>query len=120
MRTAQPFLLGLAALAAMGLALAPAHAADPPYVGTWASDLAQCKVDQSRQEAPLVLAKDRYDQHETHCTFKSVEGADPDWTVKSECTIEGSAEPYDFTLTVSGDTLTVTDEAGSRDLLLCK
>ena len=28
---------------------------------------------------------------------------------------EGSAMPYDFTLTVSGDTLTFTDSGGARD-----
>lgn len=112
--------LALSALAAALAASGPAAAADPAYVGTWATDLAQCKVGQDRQEAPLVLRKDGYDQHETHCTFKSVDGADGDWKVKADCTVEGSAAPYDFTLTVSGDTLTVTDEAGSRDLLLCK
>lgn len=106
-------------LIALG-AMAPVRAADAAYVGTWASDLAQCKVGQDRQEAPLVLSKDGYDQHETHCKFTSVEGADGDWKVKSNCTVEGDAQPYDFTLTVSGDTLTVTDEAGSRDLLRCR
>jgi hypothetical protein len=112
--------IGFATLAAALIAQAPAYAADATYVGTWASDLAQCKVPQERQEAPLVLSKDGYDQHETHCKFKSVNGADGEWKVTSDCTIEGSAEPYDFTLTVSGDTLTVTDAAGARDLLACK
>lgn len=111
--------LVFAALAAV-TASGPARANDPAYVGTWASDLAQCKVAQERQEAPLVLSKDGYDQYETHCKFKSVEPADDAWTVKSDCIVEGSAEPYDFTLIVSGDTLTVTDEAGSRDLLMCR
>ncbi|MCC7253931.1 hypothetical protein [Hyphomicrobium sp.] len=113
-------IFSLSVLAAAALAVGSARAADPGYVGTWASDLAQCKVPQERQEAPLVLSKDGYDQHETHCKFTSVDGADGEWKVKSNCTIEGTAEPYDFTLTVSGDTLTVTDEAGARDLLLCK
>jgi hypothetical protein len=116
--------LALAALAAPlivpVMASIPAHADDPAYVGTWASDLAQCKVPQERQEAPLVLSKDGYDQYETHCRFTSVKGNGNEWKVTSECTIEGSAEPYDFALTVSGDTLTVTDDTGSRDLLLCK
>ncbi len=112
--------LGLAALAATLHVSAPARAADPAYVGTWASDLAQCKVAQERQEAPLVLSKDGYDQYETHCKFTSVEGTDNSWTVKSDCTVEGNAQPYDFTLVVSGDTLTVTDDTGSRDLLMCK
>lgn len=112
--------LGLSIFAAAALMTMPAHAADAPYVGTWASDLAQCKVPQERQEAPLVLSKNGYDQYETHCKFTSVEGVDSDWKIKSDCTVDGSAQPYDFTLTVSGDTLTVTDETGSRDLLLCK
>lgn len=124
MRPAQPSvaltLTALAiSLAAQALAAFPAHAADPAYVGTWASDLAQCGVAQDRPEAPLVISKDGYDQHETHCRFTSVEGEDGDWRVTSVCTVEGSTQPYDFTLTVSGATLTVTDETGSRDLLSC-
>ncbi len=111
--------LVLAALAAPLVAGAPAHAEDPAYVGTWASDLAQCKVPQERQEAPLELSKDGYDQYETHCRFSSVEGSGNEWKVSSDCTIEGSAQPYDFALTVSGSTLTVTDDTGSRDLLRC-
>lgn len=112
--------LALVALFASSHAAFAEGAADPAYVGTWASDLAQCKVGQERQEAPLVLAKDGYDQYETHCKFSSVEPSDSQWKVKSDCTIEGSAEPYEFTLTVSGDTLTVADDTGSRDLLQCK
>lgn len=109
-----------AALAALTFAAASAHAETPSYVGTWASDLAQCKVPQDRPEAPLVIEEKRFDQHETHCTFKSAEGADDEWQVKADCQVEGNREPYDFTLTVSGDTLTVTDEAGTRDLLRCR
>jgi hypothetical protein len=108
-----------AALGAALLVAAPVCAADPGYVGTWTTDLAQCKTPQDQQGAPLVVAKDRYDQHEAHCEFKSVEGADPDWKIKADCTVEGSAEPHEFTFTASGDTLTQTDAAGSRDLLKC-
>jgi hypothetical protein len=108
-----------AALTGYLLAASGACAAGAGYPGTWATDLAQCKVGQERQEAPLVLTEKGYDQHETHCAFKSVDGGEGEWKVKSDCTVEGNAEPYDFTLTVSGDTLTVTDEAGSRDLLRC-
>jgi len=113
--------LGLAALWAATLAAGTAARADDPvFVGTWATDLAQCKVGQDRQEAPLVLSKDGYDQYETHCKFKSVDFKDGEWTIASDCTVEGSAEPYNFKLTLSGDTLTVTDDAGARDLLACK
>jgi hypothetical protein len=105
--------------AAVAFLVLPARADDPAYVGTWASDLAQCKNPQDKQGAPVVITKDRYDQHETHCTFTSVEGTEPDFKVKADCTIEGSAQPMEFTLTASGDTLTVTDDSGPRDLLKC-
>lgn len=111
---------GLTLVAASLLACAPARAEAPAYVGTWASDIAQCQVEQDRPEAPLVLKEKRFDQHETHCTFKSVSGEMNDWNVKADCKVEGNSEPYDFMLTVSGNTLTITDEAGGRDLLRCQ
>jgi len=118
MRTIQT--LTLSALAAAVLAAAPARADDPAYVGTWAGDLGQCKIAQDRQEAPLILSKDRYDQHEAHCTFKTVDGKDNEFKITSSCVVEGDQQPYDFKLTVSGDTLTVADDTGARDLLKCK
>ncbi|MFA5951194.1 MAG: hypothetical protein WC807_13015 [Hyphomicrobium sp.] len=118
MRTTQTVISAFAAAAV--LAAAPAHAADPAYVGTWAGDLGQCKIAQDRQEAPLILSKDSYDQHEAHCTFKTVDGKDSEFTVTSSCLVEGDQQPYDFKLTISGDTLTVTDDTGARDLLKCK
>jgi hypothetical protein len=110
----------LFAVVAGVFAVTPAWADDPAYVGTWASDLAQCKAPQDSQEAPLVLSANSYDQHETHCKFKSADGSDNQWKVSSDCTIEGAEQPYEFSLTVSGDTLTVADDTGSRDLLKCK
>lgn len=116
----QKFSRGLAAFTALALAAGAAHAEAPSYVGTWASDLAQCKVAQERPEAPLVLQEKRFDQYETHCTFGSVEGAGDEWKVKANCQVEGDAQAYDFALTVSGDTLTLTDDAGAQDLLRCR
>ena len=110
----------LIASAALALAAPPVRADDAPYVGTWALDIANCKTPQDSQDAPLVIAKDRYDQHEVHCTFKSVTPKDSDNRIAGDCMVEGNAQAYDFTLTVSGDTLTFTDEAGARDFLRCK
>jgi hypothetical protein len=107
-------------IAALLLASLPLRAGDAPYVGTWALNVANCKVPQDSQDAPLVIAKDRYDQHEVHCTFKSVTEKDGDYKMAGDCTVEGNPQSYDFTLTVSGDTLTFTDEAGARDFLRCK
>jgi hypothetical protein len=101
-------------------AIVPARAEDAPYAGTWALEVGSCGAGQESQDAPLVIAKDRYDQHETHCTFKSVEEKDGDFKISADCTVEGSAQAHNLTLTVSGDTLTFGDEAGARDYLRCK
>jgi hypothetical protein len=107
-------------IAAVALTSLPLRADDALYVGTWALNIANCKAPQESQDAPLVIAKDRYDQHEVHCTFKSVTPKDGDYKVGGDCVVEGNQQAYDFTLTVSGDTLTFTDEAGARDFLHCK
>lgn len=99
---------------------ASARAEEAPYVGTWALEVANCGKPQEDKDAPLVIAKDRYDQHEVHCTFKSVEAKGGDYKIAGDCMVEGNPQAYDFTLTVSGDTLTFTDEAGARDFLRCK
>jgi hypothetical protein len=112
-RTAAVVFLAVAGLGA-------ARADDQPFVGTWSLDPVNCKAGQETENAPLVIANDRYDQHESHCTFKSIVQKDSDWKVTSDCMVEGSATPYDFTLTVSGDTLTFTDSGGPRDFLRCK
>jgi hypothetical protein len=107
-------------LAALLLASLPAGAEDAPYIGTWSLELGNCGAGQDNPNAPLVIAAERLDQHETHCTFKSVDGKDGDYKIDGECTVEGKTEPTTFTLTVSGDTLTFTDSAGARDLLRCR
>ena len=120
MRTRTARVSGLLIAAVLGALVAPAWADDAPYVGTWSLDPTDCQTGQESENAPLVLAKDRYDQHESHCTFKSVAGKDSDWKIAAECTAQGAPLAYDFTLTVSGDTLTFTDSGGARDFLRCK
>ena len=60
-----------ALLIAALLSAGAARADDPPFVGKWSLDPNYCSTVQEDQNAPLVIAKDRYDQHESHCTFKS-------------------------------------------------
>ena len=98
----------------------PAAAADAPFVGTWASDKGQCKIPQDKESAPMVFTMAGYDQHETHCKFKSVDGKDKVWKVASECTVEGDTQKWDFTLTVDGDKMFMGDEADGDELLRCK
>lgn len=97
-----------------------AKAADATFAGTWADDLAQCKTEQDIAGAPMIVTKSGYNQHETHCRFKSVKDRGPgEWNVAGSCSVEGDEQPIGVTLTLSGDTLTMTDAAGSRDLLRC-
>lgn len=118
------FRVGLAAALVVGAgfaggALSPAHAAKG-FQGTWAADLANCKTPQSRGDAPLLLTDKGYDQHEAHCRFKSLKPAGGgEWKAAAECSVEGDTQEMDIDLTVSGDTLTLTENGASRDLLRC-
>jgi hypothetical protein len=125
MPTRSARLVGRGTLPALACALtlscaAAAVAAGPDYVGTWTGDLAQCKTAQDQKGAPLIIAKDRYDQHNSHCKFTSVEGEAPDWKIKADCAIDGKSEAREFTLTASGNTLSLTNADTTNDLLRCK
>lgn len=111
-----PLTLGLAiAIAAHGTASAAEE-----FAGTWAADLANCKTPQSRQDAPLILSAKGYDQHETHCKFSGLKPAGAgEWTAAAQCSVEGDTQSFDVRLTVSGQTLTLSEDGGGRDLLRC-
>jgi hypothetical protein len=115
-----PIMNAAAVVVGLGFAIAndPAHAAD--YAGTWAADLANCKTPQERADAPLVLSSKGYDQHEAHCTFSGLKPtAAGEWAGKAACSVEGDSQAFEVKLTVSGDTLTLTEDGASRDLLRC-
>lgn len=111
-----PLTLGLAiAIAAHGTASAAEE-----FAGTWAADLANCKTPQSRQDAPLILSAKGYDQHETHCKFSGLKPAGAgEWTAAAQCSVEGDTQSFDVRLTLSGQTLTLSEDGGGRDLLRC-
>jgi hypothetical protein len=103
----------------LGFTVLPVHAAD--YAGTWAADLSSCKTGQDSQDAPLVLTAKGYDQHETHCSFEGLKPAGPgEWSGKASCSVEGDRQSFAVKLTVSGDTLTLTEDGAARDLLRCR
>jgi hypothetical protein len=60
-----------------------AFAQSEPYVGKWAAKPDQCQVDQSLENAPLVVARRRFDQYETHCEFTSVRPERASWRVQA-------------------------------------
>lgn len=104
----------------LGVLPAPVHAAAPAYVGTWSADPAKCKVPQEIQGAPMVLRRTGYDQHEAHCTFKSLRRSGAAWWVSAQCLVEGSKQRDSFTLRVKGDTLTMTRGSSKHTLRRCK
>ncbi len=109
------------ALAAATIAFATTPASAQAYVGTWGTNAAQCQVDQSLQNAPMVIARNRYDQHEAHCTFISVRKSGPgSWRVRARCTVEGDRQMHTYTIAVQGGTLRMADRYGSRRLMRCK
>lgn len=97
-----------------------AVAQTPAYVGTWAAKPTHCKLGQEDPNAPMLLRRDGYDQHEAHCTFKSVRRQGKAWAVKAQCEVEGDKQAHDFTFAVAGQRLMVGDGRGSRILRRCR
>ncbi len=112
-----------AATLVMSGALAPGSgfAQDRAYVGTWAAKRAQCRLGQDKQDAPLVLTRNGYDQHETHCKFGSVRAQGKNtWRARAKCSVEGDTQSHSFTLVVAGSSLTIRDARGARVLRRCR
>ena len=109
------------AIAAMGVFVAcAAQAQTPAYVGTWASEPAQCTVGQEEENAPLIIKVRGYDQHETHCEFTSVSNIGSGWAAKASCDVEGDHQNLSLTLTVAGNRLTIHDKRGDSIYRLCR
>jgi hypothetical protein len=106
--------------AIVGVIATPVLAQSPAYVGTWASGAAQCRVGQEEENAPMVMRRDGYDQHEAHCKFTSVAAKGAEWSVKARCLVEGNNMNINFTLAVAGDRLTLRDERGTSSYQRCR
>jgi len=88
--------------------LAMEAAAPAVFIGTWAADAAGCQIPQEQAGAPHVFAADRYDQHEAHCTFASVNQTAPNaWRIEGACSVEGDEQTATWDLVVDGDTMTM-------------
>ena len=96
----------------VAVAVASGAFAEPasPFVGKWAAQPAQCRLGHDSPEAPMIVRRDGYDQHEAHCTFKSVRPQPPAWAIKAECTVEGNKEDYDFVFQVANNRLTIRQQ----------
>lgn len=111
---------GCLALIMIATALPALAAKDVPYVGIWSEELRNCGAAPASPESPMLIAKRRYDQYLTHCEFKSIEEKAGGFNISADCTVNEAKLTQQFTLTVSGDTLTFTDETSARDLQRCK
>ena len=110
----------LITILALLLATTPALAADPAYVGTWGVSAAQCKTPQDRQGAPMIVTAKGYDQHEAHCSFRSVKASRSGWRIAAACSVEGDKQKHSFTLQVAGDVLTMTENGRASSYKRCK
>ncbi|MDH4982841.1 hypothetical protein [Hyphomicrobium sp. D-2] len=117
-RHIRPLVLAIVASALFGATAL--HAEEPPFVGTWSLDPAQCSVGQASEDAPYVFTASTYERFERRCTFTSLSQHEGGWKVSAQCSAEGTQFDYNFTLTVSGDTLTFRDSSFTDDLLRCK
>lgn len=110
-----------AGLFAAGSAPTPAAAEDAAYVGVWGAELRYCGAPPADPNSPMEMSNDGYDQHLTHCDFKSVEQQGGSFNISAECSIEdGTVKVSQITLDVSGNTLSFTDETGARDYQRCR
>ena len=109
----------LALAAILMLAASPAIAAEPAYVGTWGTNAAQCKIPQEQQGAPMVFSAKGYDQHEAHCTFKSVKPTAGGWNIAAECSVEGDQQKDAFSLKVVSGALIMGHGRSTRKFVRC-
>ena len=113
-------LLAFGFLALLSGARLEASAQNPAYVGTWGQNQPQCRIDQSLEGAPMIMKRDHYDQHETHCVFTSVRKQGASWAVRSRCDVQGDRQSANFTLSVTENRLTMRDERGARTFQRCR
>lgn len=108
-------------------ATSPAQAAGtaPAYVGMWSKRMEHCSTKQKNPGAPMVVTEKGFDQYHLHCTFTKLEPAAAaadgavTWKMESNCSWNGVDRPMVATLTVAGDTLTLTDAGGANILKRC-
>ncbi|MES1180105.1 MAG: hypothetical protein ABUL43_02805 [Hyphomicrobium sp.] len=91
------------------------------YVGTWGTDLAQCRNGQELESAPMVLSLTGYDQHEIHCSFDTIEQSGQSaWRANAKCDVEGDQQTITMDLAISDGALTLSDGgARPRRLVRC-
>lgn len=81
-----------------------ANAAEPTFVGAWASDTKDCRVPQERENAPFLVSPKGYDRHETHCTFENLMKKGRTYTADTKCSVEGDMQKSSTVIVVKDRT----------------
>jgi hypothetical protein len=90
-----------------GLTTLTASAANPAYVGTWATSAKKCKLPSDTLDAPVVMSRMAYNQFETHCDFKSLKMVRGGWKARVVCLVEGAKEKDTLTIRASAKTMSI-------------
>jgi len=78
------------------------------YIGTWATSLAGCKAPAGKQDAPVVLTENDYNQFETHCSWDKTSYRSYAWHAKAACVASGNKHDEMLDIAVSGDAMSLT------------
>lgn len=90
------------------------------FVGRWARRLDDCGIDQSREDAPLELHADGFDQYETHCSFDNLREREPGlFESRMHCSVQGDAQEGVIEFRLQGDGLTLNPGRFGIALVRC-
>jgi hypothetical protein len=81
-----------------------------PFIGTWASDAADCRATQG---AGVRISLRRAERYGAACSFGPMRREDAEWRVKAVCTGNGTTWNANINLAVSGDRLRWSSERGT-------
>jgi hypothetical protein len=90
--------------------------ADAPFIGTWASDAADCRAVQG---AAIRISLRRAEGYGAACSFGPMRREASGWHVKAVCTGNGTAWNANINLAVSGDRLRWSSERGTTVYVRC-
>jgi hypothetical protein len=87
-----------------------------PFIGTWASDAADCRAVQG---AAIRISLRRAEGYGAACSFGPMRREASGWHVKAVCTGNGTAWNANINLAVSGDRLRWSSERGTTVYVRC-
>ena len=87
------------------------------FVGTWASEIAECRPAQG---AGIRISPRHAEGHGAACSFASIQRETSGWRVKAVCSGNGATWNANVNLAVSRDRLTWSSERGTTVYVRCR